>query len=94
MNTINKEVDYATYMESLGQVNMFALDDIKKGSSVKINMDNMKEEDKDFFTYWYPKFLNKVGKVVSKLHYANDQYKVDFDGITLECYSYELEVIE
>lgn len=60
-------------MEKVGQVNIFDILDTPNvalnntpviGDSVKINVTQSDEETKNYFKYYYPHVLNKVGEVV------------------------------
>lgn len=95
MRVVDEE-DYASHMESLGQVTIFDLDKIENGSKVKlVSLDQLPVEDQDYFREYNKDCLKTVGIVTKTIVGRDDQFRyvVDFNGNIQECYHYELELV-
>lgn len=61
------------------------------GDSVKINLTDSDEESKNYFKYYYPHVLNKVGEVIDVKPLRNrNVFLVSVRGETLWFYQHEL----
>ena len=89
------------HMESIGQTNIFEFlgsstveAAVQIGDSVKINIDYCDDEATNYFRYYYPHVINKVGTVIdSKPLRDNTLYLVDVYGEKHWTYAAELVVL-
>ena len=89
------------HLESIGQTNIFEFlgpstveATVQIGDSVKINIDYCEDEATNYFRYYYPHVINKVGTVIdSKPLRDNTLYLVDVYGETHWMYAAELVVL-
>lgn len=86
------------YLESIGQTNIFEFlypaPTIQIGDAAKINIDSCDDEASDYFKYYYPHILNKVGTIVDKkLLRDKTLYLIDVYGERHWVYETELVVL-
>ena len=89
------------HMELNGQTNIFEFLGpstlevaVQIGDSVKINIDYCDDEATNYFRYYYPHVINKVGTVIdSKPLRDNTLYLVDIYGEKHWMYAAELVVL-